>query len=59
MIAADSQSHQLPGEADLGTRITNAGYNFSFARENIYAYAKSVFLPMQVLPSIGVRVRVR
>jgi uncharacterized protein YkwD len=43
MIAADNQSHQLPGEADLGTRITNAGYNFSFARENIYAYAKSVF----------------
>ena len=44
MIAKDTQSHQLPGEADLGTRITNAGYtSASNWGENIYAYSKSVF----------------
>jgi uncharacterized protein YkwD len=44
MIAADQQSHQLPGEASLGTRITEAGYtNWTIAGENIYAYANSVF----------------
>lgn len=43
MIAADQQSHQLPGEASLGTRITQAGYtNWTSAGENIYAYANSV-----------------
>ena len=31
MIAADSQSHQLPGEDGLGTRIAAAGYSFSSA----------------------------
>jgi hypothetical protein len=44
MIAKDTQSHQLTGEADLGTRITNAGYTGgSNWGENIYAYSKSVF----------------
>ena len=42
MIQADSQSHQLPGEADLGTRVRNAGYAFASVGENIYAYASSV-----------------
>ncbi len=41
MIAADSQTHQAPGEADLGARFTNAGYNFSFAGENVFAFATS------------------
>ena len=41
MIAADSQSHQLPGEASLGARISAAGYaNWSSLSENIYAYAE-------------------
>jgi len=43
MIAADQQSHQLPGEAGLGTRITAEGYtNWSAVGENIYAYATNV-----------------
>jgi Cysteine-rich secretory protein family len=43
MIAADSQSHQLPGEAGLGARATNAGYTGWFGLgENVYAYAESV-----------------
>lgn len=42
MIAADSQSHQLPGEASLGTRATNAGYvGWNGVGENIFAYADS------------------
>jgi uncharacterized protein YkwD len=41
MIAADSQTHQAPGEADLGTRFTAAGYNFRSAGENVYAFATS------------------
>ena len=41
MIAADSQTHQAPGEADLGSRLTSAGYNFRAAGENVYAYATS------------------
>jgi uncharacterized protein YkwD len=43
MIAADSQSHQLPGEAGLGERTSAAGYNFSSIRENVYAFANSIF----------------
>lgn len=43
MINADSQSHQLPGEAALGTRLTNAGYSYSSAGENIYAYSEDAF----------------
>lgn len=39
MIAADSQSHQTPGEADLGGRLTAQGYAFTRAGENIYAFA--------------------
>ena len=39
MIAADSQTHQAPGEADLGGRFTAAGYNFRSAGENVYAFA--------------------
>lgn len=43
MIAADTQSHQLPGEADLGTRATNGGYsNWNALGENIYAYSNTV-----------------
>lgn len=43
MIAADSQSHQLPGEAGLGARITAAGYTgWRGLGENVYAYSESV-----------------
>ena len=43
MIQEDTQSHQLPGELKLGQRLTSAGYNWSNAGENIYAYGTSVF----------------
>ncbi|HTL27896.1 MAG TPA: CAP domain-containing protein [Tepidisphaeraceae bacterium] len=43
MLDQDQQSHQLPGEETLGDRIKDAGYSFSTAGENVYAYAKSVF----------------
>lgn len=42
MIDHDQQSHQLPGEAGLGTRLSDAGYNYSYAGENVYAYAESM-----------------
>ena len=42
MVEQDSQSHQLSGEAGLGTRISAAGYeNWSRVAENVFAYAKS------------------
>ena len=42
MIAADSQSHQLPGEPDLAARATASGYTgYSIVGENIYAYSTS------------------
>ena len=42
MIAKDSQAHVLPGESDIGTRITAAGYsNWNTYGENIFAYASS------------------
>ena len=40
MIAADKQSHQLPGEQSLGARITAEGYNYSIVGENVYAFAE-------------------
>jgi Ca2+-binding RTX toxin-like protein len=43
MLQQDQQSHQLSGEPNLGERIHNAGYNYSTAGENVYAYAKSTF----------------
>lgn len=42
MISADQQSHQVPGEADLGARATAAGYSYNLLGENVYAYAESV-----------------
>src|SRR5258705_8423681 len=42
MIAADQQSHQLPGEASLNSRTATAGYiNFTNLAENIFAFATS------------------
>ena len=43
VIEYDRQSHQLPGEPDLGQRLRDAGYNFITGAENVYAYADSVF----------------
>jgi hypothetical protein len=44
MVAQNSQQHQLPGEADPGTRMTNAGYTgWSAAAENIFAYCDSIW----------------
>jgi len=43
MIDFDQQSHNLPGEPSLGQRITNAGYSWTAAAENIFASALSVF----------------
>ncbi len=43
MIAADEQSHQLPGEAGLGARITAAGYTGWFTvAENVFAFAQDI-----------------
>jgi len=44
MLQDNTQSHQLPGEADLPTRVTAAGYaNYSDLEESVFAYATSVF----------------
>lgn len=44
MIASDLQTHQAPGEPDLGDRAVNAGYsNFTTLGENVYAFARSIF----------------
>ena len=40
MIFADTQSHQVTGEAGLGARLKAAGYNFRSAGENVYAYSE-------------------
>ncbi len=42
MIAADTQSHQLPGEASLLQRAINAGYTPTRVGENIFAFSESV-----------------
>ena len=42
MIAAVQQSYQVPGENDPFTRITDEGYNYQYAAENIYAYAQDM-----------------
>ncbi len=42
MIAADTQSHRLPGEADLLQRAINAGYAATRVGENIFAFSESV-----------------
>ena len=39
LIEADEQSHQVDGEPPLGLRLTNAGYEWSIAGENVYAFA--------------------
>lgn len=36
----NAQQHQLPGEDTVGTRITDAGYDWSAYRENIFAHTK-------------------
>jgi uncharacterized protein YkwD len=35
MISTDTQTHQAPGEADLGGRLTAAGYAYRSAGENV------------------------
>ncbi|MEZ5586133.1 MAG: CAP domain-containing protein [Sedimenticolaceae bacterium] len=42
MVAQDAQSHQLAGEASLGSRISASGYTgWNRLAENIYAYSES------------------
>ena len=46
MIDFDDQSHNLPGESDLLTRIIDAGYNWTQSigvGENVFAFAQSTF----------------
>jgi hypothetical protein len=44
MIEYDQQSHNLPNEPGLGTRISNAGYTgWNRLSESIFAFADSVF----------------
>lgn len=41
MLARNDQQHHFPPqEKDLGGRLTDAGYNYSLALENIYAYSE-------------------
>lgn len=42
MISANSQSHQLPGEANLIDRLNAEGYKPNAAGENIFGYVESV-----------------
>lgn len=42
MVQYDQQSHQLPGESDLGTRTSASGYNYSSVGENIFAFATNI-----------------
>jgi uncharacterized protein YkwD len=42
MMAQDIQTHQAPGEAGLGDRLKDAGYQFRAAGENVFAYSQSV-----------------
>jgi uncharacterized protein YkwD len=42
MIATDTQSHRLPGEADIYNRAVNAGYTGTIIGENIFAFSESV-----------------
>jgi uncharacterized protein YkwD len=44
MAAYNEMSHQLPGEPDFAKRISNAGYNWSWAGENI-AWNSEITLP--------------
>jgi uncharacterized protein YkwD len=44
MARYNEMSHQLPGEPDFATRISNAGYNWSWAGENI-AWNSDMSLP--------------
>ena len=37
MVQADLMSHQLPGEADLGDRVSDTGYDWSRLGENVAA----------------------
>lgn len=41
MITNDQQGHQMPGEDPPDVRFTSAGYPFTAAGENVYAYAYS------------------
>lgn len=44
MLAADQQSHQLPNEAALLSRVKSAGYqDAAFVGENVFAFMDSVF----------------
>jgi uncharacterized protein YkwD len=42
MIAADTQAHQLPGEAGILQRAINAGYAGNRVGENIFAFSESI-----------------
>ena len=43
MIKYNTQAHTLPGEPNFAQRLTNAGYNWSTAGENIFASVTSPF----------------
>lgn len=44
MAASNDQQHQFPGEADIGDRLTAAGYtNWWTIAENVFAYGKTLF----------------
>ena len=37
MVQADKMSHQLPGEASLGVRVSATGYDWNYVSENVAA----------------------
>lgn len=39
VVQFNTQSHQLPGEADLGGRLQANGCSYNFAGENVFAFA--------------------
>jgi len=42
MLDLNEQSHRLPGEASLGDRVREAGYNWSGISENVFAFAQDM-----------------
>jgi uncharacterized protein YkwD len=42
MITSNEQSHQVQGEANLGQRATNFGYNWQTLGENVFAYSEDM-----------------
>ena len=67
MLAYNTMSHQLPGELSLGSRITRAGYHWTYVGENVAfntdwslagAYALETMMFNEVAPNNGHRLNI-